>query len=67
MIEPKRFDIFSPLTGGCSEGLDAFRFFSKYPLVLVRCTHLEDAALSACLKAHDNVVTAQTESRLSVW
>ena len=22
----KRFDIFSPLTGGCSEGLDAFRF-----------------------------------------
>ena len=30
MIPPKRFDIF-PLTGGCSEGLDAFRFFFKYP------------------------------------
>ena len=29
MIPPKRFDIFSPLTGGCSEGLDAFRFFFK--------------------------------------
>ena len=26
MIPPKRFDIFFPLTGGCSEGLDAFRF-----------------------------------------
>ena len=29
MIPPKRFDIFLPLTGGCSEGLDAFRFFFK--------------------------------------
>ena len=29
MIPPKRFDIF-PLTGGCSEGLGAFRFFFKY-------------------------------------
>ena len=29
MIPPKRFDIF-PLTGGCSEGLDAFRFFFKH-------------------------------------
>ena len=27
MIPPKRFNIFPPLTGGCSEGLDAFRFF----------------------------------------
>ena len=26
MIPPKRFEIFS-LAGGCSEGLDAFRFF----------------------------------------
>ena len=26
VIPPKRFDIF-PLTRGCSEGLDAFRFF----------------------------------------
>ena len=26
---PKRFDIFSPQTGGCSEGLGAFRFFFK--------------------------------------
>ena len=26
MIPPKRFDIF-PLTGGCSEDLDAFRVF----------------------------------------
>ena len=30
MIPPKRFDIFSPLTGGCSEDLDAFRF-SAHP------------------------------------
>ena len=29
MIPPKRFDIF-PLTGGCSEGLDASRFFFKH-------------------------------------
>ena len=30
MIPPtKRFDIFSPMTGGCSEGLGAFRFFFK--------------------------------------
>ena len=28
MIPPKRFDI-SPLTGGCSEGIDALRFFFK--------------------------------------
>ena len=31
MIPPtsKRFDVFPPLTGGCSEGLDVFRFFCK--------------------------------------
>ena len=27
MIPPKRFDIFSPLIGGCSADLDAFIFF----------------------------------------
>ena len=29
LIPPKRFDIFSPLTGGCSEGLGAFCFLFK--------------------------------------
>ena len=29
LIQSKRFDIFSPLTGGCSEGLGAFCFFFK--------------------------------------
>ena len=29
MIPPKRFDIFFPLTEGCSESVDAFRFFFK--------------------------------------
>ena len=29
MVPPKLVDIFFPLTGGCSEGLDAFRFFFK--------------------------------------
>ena len=29
MIPPKHFGIFLPLTGECSEGLDAFRFFFK--------------------------------------
>ena len=28
LIPPKRFDIFSPLTGRCSEGLGAFFFFA---------------------------------------
>ena len=30
-IPPKRFDIFPPLTAGCSEGLDAFIFFFEHP------------------------------------
>ena len=34
LIPPKRFDIFSPLTGGCSEGLGAFRFFFKHLTVV---------------------------------
>ena len=29
VIPPKRFDIFSPLAGGCSKGLDAFGFFFR--------------------------------------
>ena len=29
MIPSKRFDIFFPPTGECSEGQDAFRFFFK--------------------------------------
>ena len=29
LIPPKRFDIFSHMTGGCSEGLGAFSFFFK--------------------------------------
>ena len=31
LIPPKRFDIFPPITGGCSEGLGALRFFFKLP------------------------------------
>ena len=33
MIPPKRFDIFSPLTGGCSEGLGTFRFFFEHTYI----------------------------------
>ena len=29
LIPPKRFDIFPPITGGCSEGLGVFGFFFK--------------------------------------
>ena len=29
LIPPKRFDIFSPVTGGCSEGLGVIWFFFK--------------------------------------
>ena len=35
MIPPKRFDILSPLTEGCSEGLDAFRLFSIQPVFVM--------------------------------
>ena len=36
LIPPKRFDIFSPTTGGCSEGLGVLRFsFKKIPLNLL--------------------------------
>ena len=35
MIPPKRLDIFL-LTGGCSEGLDAFRFFFKQQQLRLR-------------------------------
>ena len=34
LIPPKRFGIFSPLTGGCSESLGAFWFFFKNHNVL---------------------------------
>ena len=37
MISHKRFDIFPSVTGGCSEGLDAFRFFGEQ---LSRCAVL---------------------------
>ena len=33
MIPPKRCDISPPLTGGCSEGLDAYRFSFKQQLI----------------------------------
>ena len=36
MIPPKRFDIFFPLTEGCSEDLDTFRFFFEKRLIF--CT-----------------------------
>ena len=43
MIPPKRFDI-SPLTGGYSEDLDAFRFFikKKKTLKFVQSTKKQD-------------------------
>ena len=34
LIPPKRFDIFPPITGGCSEGLGVFCFFFKIPINL---------------------------------
>ena len=36
MIPPKRFDIFSPLIKGWSEGLDAFRLGSIYIELYIR-------------------------------
>ena len=46
MIPPKRFDIFPPLTEGCSEGLDAFRFFFKYLRTDVRPTETSVAPVN---------------------
>ena len=49
MILPKRFDIF-PLTGGCSEGLDAFSFYFN-----LQCEHLyynSSAQTSGTKKIH---------------
>ena len=34
LILPKRFDIFSPITGGCSEGLGVVWFFFKQPKIV---------------------------------
>ena len=34
LIPPKRFDIFSPITGGCSEGLGVVWFFFKLIYVI---------------------------------
>ena len=44
MIPHKRFDTF-PLTGGCSEGLDAFRFFFKLLLYNTWYTVLDELIL----------------------
>ena len=51
MIPPKRFDIFPP-TGGCSEGLDAFRFFftqCPFSLIFLRTFSTVAASLSFVL------------------
>ena len=50
IIPPKRFDIF-PLTGGCSKGLDAFRFFFKSKLCHKQ--HCSCRLLSLSLSLHD--------------
>ena len=52
LIPPKRFDIFSPLTGGCSEGLGAFRFFFKHDKRRTRPQE-ECFVRSVVLDAHD--------------
>ena len=41
LIPPKRFDIFSPITGGCSEGLGAFCFFFKQHTNINRIARLK--------------------------
>ena len=49
MIPPTRFD-FSPLTGGCSEGLGAFRFFFKHLIAKLRAAPI-NTTLGCRLKA----------------
>ena len=52
LIPPKRFDIFFPLTGGCSEGLGAFIFFFKHDKRRTRPQE-ECFVRSVVLDAHD--------------
>ena len=61
LIPPKRFDIPPPLTGGCSEGLGAFRFFFKQQLCqgrdyshnpLESCSALYDSSGSCYVQEH---------------
>ena len=40
LIPPKRFDISSPITGGCSEGLGVVRFFFKHRMGILFNNHL---------------------------
>ena len=54
MIPPKRFNIFPPLTEGCSEGLDAFRFFLKQPI-------------SPCVGCSEGLDPFRFFSKLLVW
>ena len=39
LIPPKRFDLFSSITGGCSEGLGALWFFSKKNKIKLKKPH----------------------------
>ena len=47
MIPPKRFDIFLP-DWGCSEGLDAFRFFFKQDYKRIWCPDSFAPAIQNC-------------------
>ena len=52
LIPPKRFDIFLPQTGGCSEGLGALIFFFKHDKRRMRPQE-ECFVRSVVLDAHD--------------
>ena len=53
MIPSKRFDIFSSLTGGYSEGLGAFWFFFKHDNKLRMRAQDQCFVRSVLLHAHD--------------
>ena len=66
MIPPKRFDIF-PLTGGCSEGLDAFRFlFKKLVLLFERKIRTRLDLLSIPQSGGKTVKTFRWDHRLQI-
>ena len=58
LIPPKRFDIFPPITGGCSEGLGVVRFFFKY-LIIQYTVYISQVKYAYVVSNHTLLVSAK--------